>query len=167
MIQFLIFVLGFIGLLIGILIAFFTKEELEPGKYYFMMLEKIVLFAISLVIVFFVRDFLLFFILGLCAGFVFRKVYFYLGFILPLATGSFLLILASLTFIFGLPHSALLCLKFKREWGKEVILSSLFFFIAVFLSYLWGFTPILVSVSGAFIIISIFGSKKFGICPII
>lgn len=166
MIKFLIFALSFFGLLAGIIIAFFTKEELKPGSKYFMLLEKVILLSISSVIVFFVRDFFLFFILGLFAGFVFRKTYFYFGLALPLVSKSFLLILSSLIFVFGLPNGSLLYFKLKKKFVKELIFSCIIFFIAVFISYFLNYAPLLMVVSGALVTISVFGSKKFGFFPI-
>lgn len=165
MIKFLIFALSFLGLLAGIIISLFTKEELKPGKKYFMLFEKIILLSISLVIIFYVEDFFTFFILGLLAGFIFRRVYFYYGLALPLASGSFLLILSSLVFIFGLPEGSLLYYKLKKKFVKEAIWSGVFFLAGILLSYFFSYTSLLMLISGVLIVISILGLKKFWIFP--
>lgn len=152
MIQFLIFVLSFLGLLAGVAIAFFTKEELRPGKKYFTWLERLILLSMGLVIISYVREFLMFFILGAVVGFVFRRVYFYFGIALALASGQLLLLLSSLVFVFGLPRGSLLVYRLKRkDVMKDIIFSAVFFFIAVLVSYFLSYKFLLMFVSGALI----------------
>lgn len=156
MIQFLIFALSFLGLLAGVVISFFTKEELRPGKKYFIGLERLVLLSIGLVIISYVREFLLFFIFGIVAGFVFRRVYFYFGIALALASGQLLLLLSSLVFVFGLPRGSLLACRLKKKGIiNDVIFSAVFFFIAVLLSYFFSYKFLLMFVSGALIVNSV------------
>lgn len=151
----LIFALSFLGLLAGVILSCFTKEELKPGKKYFMLLEKILLLSISLIIIFYTKDFLLFLVLGIIAGFVFRKAYFYFGLALPLAFGSFLVLMSSLVFIFGLPHGALLAIKLKKKnLKKEFILSGILFLAAALFSFILSYAPLLMLCSGALIGIS-------------
>ena len=45
--------LAFIGLILGAILAFFVKEELEPGKKYFKWLKKIALIIIIVMLVYF------------------------------------------------------------------------------------------------------------------
>lgn len=168
MIKVLIFALSFLGLLAGIIISFFTKEELKQGKRYFIFLEKVVLLSISLAIIFYLRDFSLFFIVGVLAGFIFRRAYFYFGMALPLAFESFLTLLSSLVFIFGLPHGTLIADKPKKKnIVKELVFSGIFFFVAILVAYFFNYKPLLMAVSGALITISVLGFKKIWIFPVI
>jgi len=162
MIRFLVFALGFFGLLIGATLSLFTKEELKPGRKYFILLEKALLLAVSLVIVFYVKDFFVFFVLGFFAGFVFRRIYFYLGLALPLTLGSFLILLSSLIFVFGMPHGTLIAgeLKKRKKIVKEMVFSGIFFFVAILLAYFSGYKPLLMVASGALIAIAALGFKK-------
>ncbi|MDP2908261.1 MAG: hypothetical protein Q8N77_00470 [Nanoarchaeota archaeon] len=145
--------LSFLGILAGVIISKFTKEELKPGKKWFSMLENCLMLAIGIVIIFYTQEFSLFFMPGLVAGFFFRRVYFYLGMALPLASESFLVALASLTFIIGLPKGTLLAseLKNKDKIKKEIFMSGVFFFAAAIASYLIGYEPLLIFASGALV----------------
>lgn len=161
MIKVLIFVLSFLGLLAGVIISFFTKEELKPGERYFMLLEKVVLLFISLVIIFYVKSFFLFFIAGVLAGFIFRKAYFYFGMALPLAFESFLFLFSSLVFVFGMPHGTLLASRLKKkDVTREIVFSGVAFFLALLLGYFLDYDPLLMMVSGALISLSIVGFEK-------
>lgn len=164
MIRFLIFTLSFLGLLAGVILSFFTKEELKPGKRYFILLQRVLLLTVSLAIICYVGDFFLFFILGLLAGFIFRKDYFYFGLALPLTSGHLLVLLSSLVFIFGLPKGTLLVTE-KGCAKRGIILSGIFFSAAVFVSHFLNYTPLLMLVSGA-LIISSADLKKCWIFPI-
>lgn len=162
MIKALIFALSFLGLLAGVIIASFTKEELKPGKKYFILLEKALLLAISIVIIFYVKDFFPFLILGVLASLAFRKVYFYFGLALPLAFENLLLLLSSLTFVFGMPYGTLLA---KKSFKKEIIGSGTFFLAGILLAYFSNYKPLLMIIAGALLTISITDSKKFWIFP--
>lgn len=154
MIKVLIFALSFLGLLAGVALSFLAKEELKPGKKYFMLLEKALLLSISILTIFYIKNFFLFLILGIIAGFVFRRAYFYFGLALPLASGSFLVLLSSLVFVFGLPHGTLLAVKLKENIKKEIIFSGILFSAAVLLSLILDYAPLLMLCSGALVSIS-------------
>lgn len=159
------FVLSFLGLPIGIILSKFTKEELKPGKKYFMLLEKVVLLAIGVIIVFYMAGYFLFFLLGLLAGFIFRRVYFYFGLALPLTFGSLLVLLPSLVFIFGLPAGTLITYRLKKKVRKDAIVSAFLFACGGLISSFLGYTPILMVCAGA-LIINCLHTKKLWIFPI-
>lgn len=166
MIKLLIFALSFLGLIAGVVLSFFTKEELKPGKKYFMLLEKAVVLAISLVIVFYIGEHYPFFFLGFLAGIIFRRVYFYFGLALPLASSSLSVLLASLVFVFGLPRGTLLASKLKKKKiKKEVIISGIFFLIAGLIAYFFSYEPLLMLCAGA-LIVSCAKLKKIWIFPV-
>jgi len=180
MVNVLVLILSFLGLLAGVIVSHFTKEELKPGKKYFRLLEKVLLLAISFIIIFYAGDYFLFLIFGLLAGLIFRKVYFYFGLALPLASETFLVLLSSLVFVFGLPHGTLLTssskpIKIKpfvdliwaifKEVKKEIIISANLFLVAILISVFLGYYPLLMFVSGALIVISL--DIKFWKFPVI
>jgi len=102
--------LSFIGLLIGILLAKISPEELKPGKKYFIMLKKLVLLSIILSLLYYTKfSFLLFFI-GIMFAYFFNHIYLYLGIsiVISLVSKQFNVLIASLIFIYGLPHGTLL-----------------------------------------------------------
>lgn len=109
--------LSFIGILIGILIARYTKEELKQGKKYFLWIERISLISIFLIILFSFKLSLLI-IIGLAAGYFLPIEYLAFGLIL---ISSENIAIASLVFIYGLSCGSLLKEKTKSVL-KELIL---------------------------------------------
>lgn len=107
--------LSFIGILVGILISKFTKEELKPGKIYFNLIERACLVVITLILIY---NYKLSWtvILGLILGYFLVIDYFIFGLIL-VTTSNFLISL--IVFIFGLPYGSLI--KTKKVL-KEFIL---------------------------------------------
>jgi len=160
MMHFFVFVLGFLGLVAGIIIAHFTQEELKPGRKYFIFIEKLVLLIMALLIISFIKGSFLFFVLGIVAGFLFRRIYFYFGIALPLVNGTLLLCLSSLIFIFGLAYGSLKYLDLKKKFTKDIVFSGIIFFCALIVFSVFGFDYFLMFVSGAFISISVFGFKS-------
>jgi len=166
MIKLLIFALSFLGLIAGVVLSFFTKEELKPGKKYFMLLEKVVLITISLIIVFYIGNHYSFFVLGFFAGIILKRVYFYFGVALSLASGPLLVLLSSLIFIFGLPRGTLLASNLNNnKIKKEIIISGILFLIAGLVSYFLSYAPLLMMCSGA-LIVSCASLKKIWIFPL-
>ena len=156
MVNVLVLILSFLGLIGGVTVSYFTKEELKPGEKYFLLLEKVLLFSISFTIIYYVGEFFLFLALGVLAGFIFRKAYFYFGLALPLASETFLVLLSSLVFIFGLPHGTLLASKSKtKDVKKELIISANLFLAAILITLFLDYKPLLMFASGALITSSI------------
>jgi len=71
------YLISFVGLFVGYVISYYTKEELKQGKIYFKILE-IVTLTIIIALLFAEFNFILF-VAGLVIGFIFRYEYFYLG----------------------------------------------------------------------------------------
>ncbi len=166
MVNVLVLILSFLGLLGGVIVSYFTKEELKHGNKYFLLLEKSLLLAISFTIIYYVGEFFIFLALGVLAGFIFRKAYFYFGLALPLASENFLVLLSSLVFAFGLPHGTLLASKYKtKDMKKELIISANLFLAAILITLFLNYNPLLMLASGALIASSI-NLKKFWIFPI-
>ncbi len=91
----------FSGLLIGIIIRHFCKEEIKPGKKYIKISELILILLISILLFYFnfTNHYLIYIaiILGIISSFLLKEKYFY--FSLALLTLNFYI--ASLIFIFG------------------------------------------------------------------
>ena len=117
--------LSFIGILIGILIARYTKEELIPGKKYFLVIERICLILISLIIIYYYKPSWTIF-LGLIAGYFIEINYLCFGLILVLTEN---LLVSLIIFIYGLPYGTML----KKEKTKKVLKDLLLFIIPILL----------------------------------
>ena len=103
---YLIPVIAFSGLLIGILIARLSKDELKTGEPYFYTAKKLLIFSIFVILVSnfdlnIINSILL--ITGVLLGFYIKLPYFFLG--LALLPNLNSLILPSLIFTYGLIHS--------------------------------------------------------------
>ena len=112
--------LSFIGILVGILIARYTKEELAQGKRYFLWIKSICLIIISLILIYqFKLSWVI--LLGLIIGYFIDVEYLCFGLVLVL-TQNFLA--ALIVFIFGLAYGSLL----KNDKFK-IILTNLILFL--------------------------------------
>ena len=138
--KFLIAFLVFLGLIVGRILKSIAKEEIKPGKKYFRISGKIIL-AI-LILVFLYNNLNLFGFFGLIIGFIvssfFQVVYFYLGlglFFSFFVSKEYNLLVASLTFIYGLFHGTLKIDNIKKILFNFVIFSIpfLLFFIKEFI----------------------------------
>lgn len=121
-------VLAFIGLIVGIFLAKFTKEEFKSGRKYFVLLCRIVLFVLIVYLLYLVEInwLVLGFVLGVLVAYFFSNVYFYLG----LGVFSSLNVyVAFLVFLFGLPYGTLIYHQGRLK--KKVLGSLIFFFIPV------------------------------------
>ncbi len=141
--YFLISLVTYIGLLIGIIISTMAKEELKPGKKYFILLHNIVLaFILFFVLEFFdVNIYLtiylpLILIIGL---FYFNDLYkksniFYIGlgiiFYLSSKNINNLLIISTLIFFYGFLISSLQ-MDFKKKNYLRILYRNLLFFICL------------------------------------
>ncbi len=169
MIKILVFLISLLGLVSGIILAYFVKDEIKPGKKYFIVLEKAILIFLGFVLILrFIKldKFILIFIIGLFAGLILRKAYLYLGIILASFGGFPLIIFASLTFLLGLPKGALIFSdKGKKNITKEVIISAICFMGGILISYIFNYLPLLIFSGAALFVIAALGSKKIGIIP--
>lgn len=123
----LIAVLAFSGLLVGIVLARFCREEIEPGKKYLVPLKVALMVLLGLGLLAATYMHYTFFIMGCLVGYVFKKPYFYLGLAMASAIGmplKMVMFVSSLVFSYGLPEGSLL-----SAWKKEVVFSALLFSI--------------------------------------
>lgn len=145
--MFIEIIIAFIGIIIGLLLARFTKEELKQGKKYFIWFKKIILAILILTLIhiiltklFFSRDILfalIGLITGLAAGYFFKKEYFYFGLALYLFLYSpFFLFVVILIFLFGLPYGTLLFTK-KNKY-KILLYESIIFVFPPLILYFFS-----------------------------
>jgi hypothetical protein len=141
--------LAFLGLVIGIFIARFVKEELVSGRKYFLLLYKAVIFAILLLALFYawyaqIPHLIFGFIAGVLVSFAISNVYFYLGSLFLLGFWEHDLyfdILIVLIFIVSLLRGMFLGDKYGKSkvWLKKVVVSGIFFAIPFVMIYYRSF----------------------------
>ena len=111
--QVLIALIAFLGLLAGYLLTLLAKEEIKPGRKYFIILERAILIILALVLlsqVWTTKTFVIPFIIGLIMGYVLRLRYLYLGLALAASVSlsmEFFVVVASLIFLHGLPYGSI------------------------------------------------------------
>lgn len=104
---YLIFIIIFSGLLINLLLQKIAKEELKPGKKYFKIIEKIILFLLIIIILTQIKSYS-YLLIGVVIGFLiamFTSIYLFIGFPLAISfllTNNFILLISSLTFIYNI-----------------------------------------------------------------
>lgn len=137
--QIFIPIVAFLGLILGILLAKISPEEMKPGKKYFIIFRNVLLPIISIILFYFSNYNILFFIVGLIIGYFIKLDYFYFGLVLAFAfyvSKEILFILASLIFIYGLPTGTLLEKKIKpKQFLKLMAMFFLPFIILTFGPY--------------------------------
>ncbi len=120
-------IIAFLGLIVGYIVSWNAKEELKPGRKYFLLLKNALVVLLFLVLIYFNFN-LVALIVGLVIGYFLRFYYIYLGFVVG---SGFLvnqgLLFSLLVFLFGLSYSSL-----ERFNVNKVILSLVLFFIAFF-----------------------------------
>ncbi len=141
-------VISFTGLVIGWLIALKTKQEVKHGSAYLLFLVRALLLVVG-VMAMMAGISLLFFLVGLAAGYFVRKPYLYLGFLAGLNNMPVLYTI----FLLGLPYGA-----FTNKRG--VVYSAVTFF-AAYLAYLFYTSQVVISISaGALLMLSIIIQKR-------
>jgi len=135
MLEFLIIIIAFSGLIIGFFINKFVKEELKPGEKYFLWLKKALILIFIIVLLYGSYSRYIAILLGLIVGYFLRKDYFYIG--AGLAGGFFYLrdLIAGLVFLYGLVYAALN----PKEAKIKKIFDNLMYFIIPFLLLLISF----------------------------
>lgn len=131
MLLFLVPIICFLGILVGVILKKIAKEEVKFGKFgsrYFVWMERIILLFIILATLRFVDVLwlvVLFAIIGFVLG-IFISEYLFLGLALVFGFflgGEVLLLIAALVFLYGLPFGSVLR---KLKW-KHSFLAVLFF----------------------------------------
>ncbi len=123
-----------VGLFFGIFLAYFVKEEIKPGRIYFILLEVLVL--ASLVVVSYLLGFnVVLFLIGLLFGFLLRKEYFYfgIGIISSSASKNINFLYGALVLLYGMPYGSLL--TFEKTF-KRIYLDTVLFFVPILFHFL-------------------------------
>jgi len=122
----LVYILTFVGILLGVLLAYLARDELKSGKKYFILFYKTLLFILIIYLLYLseINWWLLGIILGFLFSLVFSELYFFLG----LAVFSSLNIyVAFITFLIGLPYGTLLYTKKRIKY--YLVYSLVLFFV--------------------------------------
>ncbi len=157
----LVSLLAFIGILLGALLAFFTKEELEPGQKYFEMLIKGILLVLMVVLLFkSLENYLLTaiaFFLGIVISFLFRKNYFYFGIALfssSFYSKDFFTFVAALIFLYGLPFGTLIAFNNLKKIKRIYLIIFTNFILFVLPAIILFFGPSIISYKYLFLAFS-------------
>ena len=137
--YFLISIISFSGLLVGMILAFTAKEELEPGKKYFLLLQKLTLLLILIFLLNFFNINLylriiiyILFIFLMTINIKSQIIYPALGIVFFLSLKDINLFITNsiLIFFYGFPTGSLFAKKLiKRK--KLIVLKN------IFLAYFW------------------------------
>ena len=135
----LISLISFLGLLVGIILAFTAKEELKPGKKYFMLMQKITLLMILIFLLNFFNINLylritiyVLFILLMAINIKSQIIYPVLGivFFISSKNSELFIINSILIFLYGFPTGSLFAKKIIKKKKS-------FVFKRVILTYFW------------------------------
>lgn len=124
-------ILSFLGLLFGAILYNFTKEEFKPGKKYFILLNRIILFILVVSLVYFSNlawwGIVILFIIGLIVGYYVKNIYLFFGLVVSVFQTDLFRILV---FLFGLPYGTL-----NGKKPKKFLIKNLVFFVAGLLGF--------------------------------
>ncbi|MFH1316279.1 MAG: hypothetical protein ABII01_02065 [Candidatus Woesearchaeota archaeon] len=137
--------ISFSGLIVGILLINFSKEERDPGLKYFKLMQ-ILLITISFIIIFYwlnlnvilnsmISLIILIILFGIkpqmrsIFAYPFLGVLFYLSY----ANKEIFIIQSSLIYLIGFPTSAILVSFEKKDWIKIILTHMTFLIIAIIL----------------------------------
>ncbi len=128
-------ILAFFGLISGIILANYTKEELKTGKKYFVIIYKTILIVAILYALFLasINIYLFGVIVGAISFIFLRNIYFYLGLLI---FSTFNLYMFYLVFLFGIPYGSLI---YSKKDLRNIVLNSFVWFIAAALILLINF----------------------------
>ena len=129
-----IYLISFLGLLLGYIIASKTKEELIQGKKYFNILASLILTALIIFLttkIFYIGiEFFIFLSMGITLNYFIKKAYFFLGLTLIISNE---LVLNLMIFIFGLAYGTLEYIKFKKINYKLILINLVLFIFPIVL----------------------------------
>lgn len=139
----LLMLIGFSGIILGIIIGRHTYEELKSGEKYFIFFKGVILFSMSLILIFGIKrfslDLLFLLLLGFAIAHFLKFTYFFLGIsaAASILTNQQLLILP-LVYVYGLPFGTIRYYHIKnhRKLLKIIIVNLiLFMFPLLFLFF--------------------------------
>lgn len=134
------------GLIIGFILSVIAKEELKPGKRYFLPLKTVLFFAVILITSFYyfnINFLISLFVLLLSSVFFIERlqiVLMYLSFsiiyIVSYTNDGLHIIISSLIFFAGFPIGTLAAYKEKKAFIKRILIPYILFIVIAFLRYL-------------------------------
>ena len=145
-------IISFSGLIIGLALAIIAKEEISPGKKYFIFLQKAILLLIFIFLIYFLKLNLINWIIVLLFIFIYLIKYqwnkkinesFYIYLILSIIfyisskSLNLFIIESSLIFLYGLPTGTLSTAKNKKESIINILKNMLFIILAIILFFLF------------------------------
>jgi len=136
MINLVLSLIAFLGLIAGWFIRKYTKEEIKSGKKYFIWLNKAIALVLILVLLYLNLN-VYFLIIGIVLGYFIRQSYLYLGLVSFDFVNYFI-------FLFGLGYSAL-----EKYSKKILILSFVMFFVGVLIANIYKIDGYYSLVAGA------------------
>lgn len=160
---FLLPIIVFLGMPLGLLLAYMAKEELRPGKKYIKLFRRCLLLALSLLSVYFLLKHSTPWvgIIGIAAGIVtavFLNIsryaakrwmnydYLFMGLLMAAAlasvTDSKLFLFSVLLFLYGLPFSSSVLMHSKKKWWKVVAFHAALFFPPLLFLFLGGLAAV-------------------------
>lgn len=119
----------FLGLIVGKIISYYTKDEYDAGLKYFKLLEKVLIGLVVVVLLFSKLSLVLFLyiLIGIIIGVFVREIYLFLSIALLSVlffSSDIILLVASLIFFFGIVYATV-----RRIEIKNIILNGVVFFI--------------------------------------
>lgn len=133
MLEYLIPIISFAGIFLGVLLKKVAREEVKFGKFgpkYFVWMKRIILFLIIVTLLALVESYIYLFlgiVIGLIIG-VFLSEYLFLGVALVIGfmlNNNVLLIISSLSFLYGLPYGSIL----RKIKLNHILFVTILFFV--------------------------------------
>ena len=125
----LISIIAFLGSIAGVILARIAKEEIEPGKKYLNILQRVLLFILFMGFLYNIKLSIysvLAFAIGFIVSALIKYKYFYLGIASTLsliAYSQLTIFVNSIIFLYGLPYGSLL------KNNKKIIINAILYFI--------------------------------------
>jgi len=136
-------IIAYLGLFIGFILAIIAKEEIKPGKKYFLFLQKIILLLIFVFLLIFIKLNYILALLILAFIIIYisktknKMLYIYtiLSIIFYLSSKKLNLFIleSSLIFLYGVPAGTLLTKKNKKETIIDILKNTHFVIITIIL----------------------------------
>ncbi len=158
-------ILSFLGLIIGYILASKTKEELNPGKKWFIAISITALILLIIISfknnIYFNYEFFISVLIGALLNYFIKRIYLFLGLIAALLNENRLITI--IIFIFGLSYGTIEYIKFKNMGYKSILINFILFIspiILLFQNYNNIFDHILAGSAIGGILIGIFAIIK-------
>ncbi len=148
MFEYFLALITLLGIIVGIILTKISPEEILPGRKYFIFVKVLFLFCLAgtLLILGFEHSILYYFLflLGIITGTFLHWTYMYLGFALAASfSTSYLALIASEIFIFGIPFGTLR--KLHKKLGlKKLLFLVLYFSLPFLLLFYFNISPNLI-----------------------